>query len=134
MPIVHEPSYRASFFEMKAFEIREKPYRPRGRERLWSGKLVGPDQPLAHDRAGETAKISLGTTVRGPGDQPRRAHSGTATHLQPGEYEQQTAVWKESEGTDGFSQRKNLSHTGEEEKLKCCILLKHHAERGISGD
>jgi hypothetical protein len=49
---------------MKAFEIREKPYRSRGRERLWSGKLVGPDQPLAQDRAGETAKIPLGAQER----------------------------------------------------------------------
>jgi hypothetical protein len=49
---------------MKAFEIREKPYRPRVRERLWSGKLVGPGQPPAHDGAGETAKIPLGTQER----------------------------------------------------------------------
>ena len=47
------------FLKMKAFDVREKSCRPRGRERLWSGKLVGPGQPLAHDRASETAKISL---------------------------------------------------------------------------
>jgi hypothetical protein len=214
---------------MKAFEIREKPYRSRGRERLWSGKLVGPDQPLAQDRAGETAKIPLGAQERTesvllagaplhknaenrvpksvlPAERPherpknptaalkrkhfgfdtsvfckvrtliagrhhvyrlqyhidsvpaaqipqaiknlvevkqllegqatsRVEHTRTATDLQPeGIRAADQPFGKESEGTDGFSQRKNLSNTGEEEKLKCCILLKHHAERGISGD
>jgi hypothetical protein len=149
----------APFFEMKAFEIREKPYRRRGRKRLRLGKLVGPGQPLAHGRARETTKIPLGAQERTesvplagvPLHKNAKNRVSKSVRLAERSHERlknpMTTQKKKhfdfytrprdlflNTFLDGFSQRKNLSNTGEEEKAKCCILLKRHAERGLFGD
>ena len=137
---VHEPSYRASFFEMKAFEIREKPAerpheRPKNPIAALKRKHFGFDTsvfcrvraliagrnhvyrlqdridsvPAAQIPQALKNLVKVKQLLEGAGDQPRRAHSGTATYLQPGGIRAADQPFgKESEGTDGFSRRKNL--------------------------